>query len=294
MADKPLPQKPIGPRMSHLQSEPISMSFASPQQLANLASGSGSLFPRPPTHTTNQSFMPMMNSGFNMNQGLNMHDTNHQIQTVPTMSNNLVAAVAAAAADIESQSASSVQKPLKPLPAQAIDLDNFKGFKFVTLDGLQIETREIYDKISGTFQWEVCESQEDRCISFIRDKCGNKRVFIISSGSLGSSIVPQIHELPQVYAIYIYCVNVKYHQEWANNFPKVRVVCDNDDRDLLPRFAVDVAQSNVDWGDALFKKGTHDKAKEKFQLALDKLTNHAPNHDQAMDLEIKKKIEECK
>jgi hypothetical protein len=245
-------------------------------------------------HTTNQPFMPMMSSGFNMNQGFNMQDTNYQIQTVPTMSNNLLAAVAAAAADIESQSASSGQKLLTPLPAQAIDLDNFKGFKFVTLDGLQIETREIYDKISGTFKWEACESQEGRCLDFIRNECGNKRVFFISSGSLGSRIVPQIHELPQVYAIYIYCANVKYHQGWAKEFQKVRVVCDNDDRDLLPQFAVDVAQSNIDWGDALFKKGTHDKAKEKFQLALDKLTKYAPNHDQAMDLEIRKKLEECK
>ncbi|CAF4247105.1 unnamed protein product, partial [Rotaria sordida] len=73
---------------------------------------------------------------------------------------------------------------------------------------------------------------------------------------------------------------------------KVHVVCDNDDLYLLPQFAVDVAQANIDWGNALLRQGTRDKANEKFKLASDKLNNYARNHDSAMDVEIKNKLEE--
>jgi len=267
--------------MSHLQSEPVPISFASPQQLAQFTAGTGSFFNNPRMKTPYQSYMPPMNT---------VNNTSYQTQPVPSKPTNN----AAAAAATSSQSASSGQKIFGPLPAQQIDLGGFKGFKFVTLDPLQIETREVYDEISGTFQWEIFESQEDRCINAIRDDFKNNRIFLVSSGSLGSRIVPQIHDLPQVYAIYIYCANVKFHGEWAKKYPKVRVVCDNDDLYLLPQFAVDVAQANMDWGNAFLKQGTRDKAKEKFKLAYDKLNKYARNHDQAMDVEIKNKLEECK
>ncbi len=280
MSDNAPPPRPPGPRMSHLQSEPVPISFASPQQIAHFTSGAGSFFNAARMKTPNQSFMPPMNSGFNV------INTSHQIQSMPTNT--------ASAAAATSQSASSEPKTWKPLPAQAIDLNTFKGFKFTMLDALQIETREVYDDISGTFQWEIFENQEEQCVNAIRDNFQNRRVFLISSGSLGAKVVPQIHELPQVYAIYIYCANVKYHQEWANKYSKVRIVCDNDDRQLLPQFAVDVAQANIDWANALLKQGTRDRAKEKFQLAYDKLNKHGRNHDPAMDVEIKNKLEECK
>jgi len=286
MSDNPPPQRPVRPRMSHLQSEPVSISFASPQLLAQVAAGTGSLFNNPRMPAPFPQYRPPMNTMYNMD------NTNYQVQPVPLIQNNITSASAATAAT--SQPSSSGPKPLTPLPAQPIDLNTFKGFKFVTLDPLQLETREIYDAISGTFQWEMYENQEDRCIGDIRDDFKNKRIFLISSGSLGAKIVPQIHDLPQVYAIYIYCANVKYHQEWAQKYSKVRVVCDNDDRDLLPQFAVDVAQANIDWGNALLKQGIRDKAKEKFKLAYDKLNQHARNHDQAMDVEVKSKLEECK
>ncbi|CAF0873595.1 unnamed protein product [Rotaria sordida] len=283
MSDTP-PQKPKIPHMSHLQSEPIPMSFASPQFLAQITAGTANLFPNSQMKTTNQLCMPMTSSGYDK-----MPTSYQSSSQVPMMTNNINAASSSS-----SSAASSGPKLLKPLPAQTVDASTFKGFKFVTLDSLQVETREVYDKISGTFQWEMCESQDDRCINFIRNECVNKRVFLVSSGGLGQKVVPEIHDLPQVYAIYIYCANVKFHQTWTKKYSKVRVVCDNDDLYLLPQFAVDVAQANIDWGNALLKQGTRDKAKEKFKLASDKLNDYVRNHDPAMDVEIKNKLEECK
>ncbi|CAF2696908.1 unnamed protein product [Rotaria sp. Silwood2] len=278
MSDTP-PQKPKIPHYSHLQSEPVPMSFASPQLLAQITAGTANPFPNSYMKTTNQVHMPMTGSAYDK------MPTTYQSQPAPLMNNN----------KNNTASSSSDSKLIKPLPPQPIDASTFKGFKFVTLDGLQVETREIYDKISGTFQWEMCESQDDRCINFIRNECANRRVFFVSSGGLGQKVVPEIHDLPQVYAIYIYCANVKFHETWAKKYSKVRVVCDNDDLYLLPQFAVDVAQANIDWGNALLsKQDTRDKAKEKFKLASDKLNNYARNHDPAMDIEVNNKLEECK
>ena len=192
-----------------------------------------------------------------------------------------------------SKPAPAAPKPLTPLPYQAIDAKTFKSAKYVSLDGLQTETREIYDKISGTFQWEAFENGEEHCINFIKDKCPNRRVFLVSAGGLGSRVVPKIHDLPQLYAVYIYCVDVEGHKKWANNYPKVRVVCDDDDRYLLPQFAVDVAQMYIEWGDALFEQGKRDKAKDKYTEAHQRLSDHARHHDPAMDVDLQKKMACC-
>ncbi|CAF3673800.1 unnamed protein product [Rotaria sp. Silwood1] len=192
------------------------------------------------------------------------------------------------------QTAKNAANTFLPLPAQPIDLTTFKGLKFVALDGLLIETRDIYDQISGTIQWEMCESQEDRCMSYIRDQCANRRTFLMTSGGLGKNVVPKIHDLPQLYAIYIYCADVVHHQEWACKYSKVRVVCNNDDLYLLPQLAVDVAQANIDWGDALLKSGKRDEAKKKFLKADENLTKYVKNPDPTMVNEVKKKLDECK
>ncbi|CAF5219427.1 unnamed protein product, partial [Rotaria magnacalcarata] len=125
-------------------------------------------------------------------------------------------------------------------------------------------------------------------------KCTNKRTFFISSGGLGKSVIPKIHELPQVYAIYIYCADVIFHQEWASKFSKIRVVCNDDDKVLLPQLAVDVAQANVDWGNALVTEGNRAAAKEKFEKALANLTKYARNPDENMIHQIIRKLDELK
>ena len=288
MSDKETPNKPPPPRYSHLHSEPISISFASPQQLAAFAAGAGNIFGNPRMAT------PMARFSSPMQTGNNMINPNHQKQAPQATSTPTPVASASATAASSSSSSKPVSKVLTPLPAQTIDLSTFKNFKFVTLDSLQIETRDVYDQISGTFKWEMCESQEDRCIDVIQTICAGQRVFLISSGGLGAKLVPKIHDLPQVYAIYIYCADVEYHSKWTKKFSKIRVVCNNDDQDLLPQFAVDVAQANIDWGDAFLKQGAPDRAREKFELAKKKLNEHAPNHDPAMDLDIQKKLGQCK
>jgi hypothetical protein len=285
MSGQSYPHKPDGPRTHHLQTEPIPFSVASPQQLAQFsAAAAGGYYPKP------QTLPASFTSGSNSQTTSASQQVKPTATPTPTTTTKPMSEFAASAYQAAAEGRSGVQ----PLPPQLVDLTTFKGFKFVTLDGLQLETREVYDLISGTFKWEMCESQDDRCMKFVRDECANKRVFLIASGSLGRNVVPQIHNLPQIYAIYIYCADVPHNLKWSQQYPKVRVVCNDDDQYLLPQLAVDVAQANIDWGDALLKDGKRDKAKEKYTKALENLEKYAKTPDPIMVNQVKSKLEQCK
>jgi hypothetical protein len=63
----------------------------------------------------------------------------------------------------------------------------------------------------------------DQCISFIASVNGEETV-LISSGGLGQKIVPAIHNISQIKAIYIFCDNATHHEKWAKQWPKVKGV----------------------------------------------------------------------
>ncbi|CAF3782262.1 unnamed protein product, partial [Rotaria magnacalcarata] len=68
----------------------------------------------------------------------------------------------------------------------------------------------------------VCTTLEG-CVEFLNTMDEGK-AFVISSGALGQSLVNDIHGMPQVDAIYIFCGNKARHEPWAKDWPKIRVV----------------------------------------------------------------------
>ncbi|CAF3798650.1 unnamed protein product [Rotaria sordida] len=65
------------------------------------------------------------------------------------------------------------------------------------------------------------DSQE--CVNFLSE-IKKEKVFMIVSGSLGQYIVPEIHTLPQLDSIYVFCGNQLLHEEWAKTISKVKGV----------------------------------------------------------------------
>ncbi|CAF2127199.1 unnamed protein product [Rotaria magnacalcarata] len=61
------------------------------------------------------------------------------------------------------------------------------------------------------------------CIDFLNEMDEGK-AFVISSGTLGQSLVNDIHGMPKVDAIYIFCGNKARHEPWAKDWPKIRGV----------------------------------------------------------------------
>ena len=68
----------------------------------------------------------------------------------------------------------------------------------------------------------IC-TQSDQCIQFLND-VSDEKAFVIVSGSLGQHLVPDIHTMPQLDAIYIFCGNQSRHEQWTKNWVKVKGV----------------------------------------------------------------------
>ncbi|CAF4116568.1 unnamed protein product [Rotaria magnacalcarata] len=79
-----------------------------------------------------------------------------------------------------------------------------------TLTQLRAEVSEV----------NVCTTPEG-CVKFL-NKMDEGKAFVISSGALGQSLVNDIHGMPKVDAIYIFCGNKARHEPWAKDWPKIR------------------------------------------------------------------------
>jgi len=62
-----------------------------------------------------------------------------------------------------------------------------------------------------------------QCTDFLKNLIDEK-AFMIISGTLGRCIVSKIHDLCQVDSIYIFCMNKTEHEQWANEWSKIKGV----------------------------------------------------------------------
>ncbi|CAF1191396.1 unnamed protein product, partial [Didymodactylos carnosus] len=92
-------------------------------------------------------------------------------------------------------------------------------------------------------------SEVDACLAFIR-KNRDKKIFFISSGTMGKLIVPQIAGWPQIHGIYIFCGSIKQHAQcWAMDYVEyISAMLDHQD-DLLLRTTIDISKYLEDCGD---------------------------------------------
>jgi hypothetical protein len=68
--------------------------------------------------------------------------------------------------------------------------------------------------------------QDDQeCEHYIRSMSTDDRVVLIVADQLGQKLIPRIHELRQLLLIYIYSMDEKADQQWANQFTKVNNTC---------------------------------------------------------------------
>ena len=61
------------------------------------------------------------------------------------------------------------------------------------------------------------------CIEFL-EEIQDDKVCLIMSGSLGESIIDYMHQMSQVNSILIFCIDKRYHEQWAKNWSKIKGV----------------------------------------------------------------------
>ena len=83
----------------------------------------------------------------------------------------------------------------------------------------------------------------DQCLEYVTD-IKNEKAFMIVSGALGQQVVPLIHDIPQLYAIYVFCTQKKTHEQWIKDYSKVKDIFTQIDplRDILKQ---DVRQADI-------------------------------------------------
>lgn len=88
----------------------------------------------------------------------------------------------------------------------------------VNTDQGNIEAQRKLSQIINYF-WTFDDPYQ--CHQYILRFSPEDRIVLIVSGHLGSQIVPHIHGLRQISAIYVYCQNKQAHEHWARNYIKV-------------------------------------------------------------------------
>ncbi|CAF4523300.1 unnamed protein product, partial [Rotaria sp. Silwood2] len=92
-------------------------------------------------------------------------------------------------------------------------------------------------------QVNTCTTAEE-CIRSLEEN-SEEASFVISSGALGQHLVPDIHGMPKLDAIYIFCGNKQRHEAWAENWTKIKGV-HTTIKSICKKLEVAVKQCNQD------------------------------------------------
>jgi hypothetical protein len=102
---------------------------------------------------------------------------------------------------------------------------NLETYSLIWLDSSPTncqETLAAQQHLRTAINYIKTFKQSNECEEYIQSVPKIDRVILIVSGRLGQEIVPRIHQLRQVFSIYVYCMNKKKNEQWVKPFSKVR------------------------------------------------------------------------
>ncbi|CAF0841786.1 unnamed protein product [Adineta steineri] len=95
-----------------------------------------------------------------------------------------------------------------------------------TIDKDALNYRSTITQLQDTVNTIGTFTEDYECIEFVKDRSNNK-INMIVSGSLGQTVVPQIHDMSQINSIFVFCRDKERHKQWAEKWYKVQGVCTN-------------------------------------------------------------------
>ena len=157
-----------------------------------------------------------------------------------------------------------------------------------TIDASRTALREITNYVRLYTELEPC-------IDYIRS-INTERIFLIVSGSYTEACLPQIHNLPQVDSVFIFCINLQKYKNYSEDYSKIVDVFDSEERLLksIRRELKDLRRQLATFSLYKNQKSTRDLLEESasflwFQLIKDILLR-MPRSDKAK----KDMIAQCK
>lgn len=108
----------------------------------------------------------------------------------------------------------------------ALDKTNLENYTLIWLDhdaNIAPENIQAQPHFRAAINCLKMFQKSDECSKYIQSLTKDHCIVMIVSGRLGQEIVPQIHSLPQVCAIYVYCLNKSKHEPWTRQYSKVNL-----------------------------------------------------------------------
>ncbi|CAF0957438.1 unnamed protein product [Adineta steineri] len=127
----------------------------------------------------------------------------------------------AAAASLKSTASSNI-----PQPRQRMAQTYLLVWVDASIDQANKDCQNTLAQLKNAVNDVKLCTEPDQCIQTL-NKVDREQVFVIISGSLGQHMVPEIHDMPQLDAIYIFCGNKSRHEGWTQNWTKIKGVHTN-------------------------------------------------------------------
>ncbi|CAF1182466.1 unnamed protein product [Adineta steineri] len=103
---------------------------------------------------------------------------------------------------------------------------NLETFSLIWLDANvngSVENIETQQRLRTSINHLKTFQNGDECKHYI-ELLPKDRFVLIVSGRLGQEVVPYIHNLRQVYSIYVYCLQKERNERWAKQYSKIKGV----------------------------------------------------------------------
>ncbi|CAF0749647.1 unnamed protein product [Adineta steineri] len=105
--------------------------------------------------------------------------------------------------------------------------DNLEIFSLIWLDdktNSNEEDENIEKDLRNIINHLMTFQNEETCQQYIEKRLEEDRLILIINDSFSHTLVPRIHQLRQVYAIYIHCKNILGKERWITKFTKIKAV----------------------------------------------------------------------
>ncbi|UJR19425.1 hypothetical protein I4U23_022555 [Adineta vaga] len=103
--------------------------------------------------------------------------------------------------------------------------DNLQTLTLIWLDDKTSnngEDENVIKKLRSIINHLITFRNEETCQEYIEKQPEEDRIILIVTDSFCYTLVPRIHQLRQVYAIYITCKNTSIDEEWIAKFTKIK------------------------------------------------------------------------
>ena len=121
-----------------------------------------------------------------------------------------------------------------------------KAFRFLWLDPDVNQNEQIRSAIKHMEKFVPCALSTDNyneCKQWLKNYKGNKKLLLIVSNKFGKQIMHDVHSLPSLISIYVFCLDRKIHTKWTRNYSKVRNVSSEINK-LTQKLLMDIKNPN--------------------------------------------------